>query len=353
MNIYPFLKNLSLVYVLVLVVSCVGDPIEQPMGKFESGVLIINEGSFGANDGDIHHYDPISGDLQPNVFESVNARPFAGLIQQVRMVDGLAYIVANTGKVEIVQAADFRSVGAVNDSKLKIPRDLQVIGQKLFISDYGPYDENWNNTESFVAVVEGLQGGAVHKQIPVPSRPEGMALIGSELWTACASGSQLVVINPATEEVARTVEVSAGSPHFFVQFGTNWYVYAIDAERVYFHRINRSAYSINETISIPLANAIYNGNFTLGTNGDVYIITTAGASSRVAKVSIETGVVLDAEYFVGSNFYGLGFDSSSNTLYVGDHAGWQGNGQVWKVGPSGSLIDSFQAGRGPSGFLFR
>ena len=205
MKKYRFFRHVGILSLLAFAISCVNDPVERPLGQFERGVLILNEGSFGANDGELYHYDPTTEVLQANVFESTNSRPFAGLMQRVRAEGEYLYLVANTGKVEIVDAADLSSIGAVNDAKLQIPRDLQVAGQKLFISDFGPYDASWNNSESFVAVVTGLRGGTVSAQIPVPSRPEGMALIDGRVWVACTSCTSIAVINPDEEEVSQLI----------------------------------------------------------------------------------------------------------------------------------------------------
>jgi hypothetical protein len=77
------MKNLSkklFFLTLVLGLSFACDPVspETPSGEFEDGVLIVNEGAFGANDGEIYHYDPESGEVQPDIFERKNNRPFAG-----------------------------------------------------------------------------------------------------------------------------------------------------------------------------------------------------------------------------------------------------------------------------------
>ncbi|WP_209330591.1 surface layer protein [Lunatimonas salinarum] len=348
-----FFGNVGFLFLLVFAISCADDPIERPLGRFERGVLIVNEGAFGANDGELYHYNPESGEVQANVFENTNDRPFAGLIQQVREAGELLYLVANTGKVEIVRGDDLSNVGSVIDPTLQIPRDLVVAGEKLFISDFGPYDEFWNSPESFVAVVPGKQGGGVSAKISVPSRPEGMALINGRVWVACTSGQSIAVIAPDTEEVFREIAVPLGAPYFFAQHRGNWYLYAVDGSNVYFHRLNPATFSIAQTIAIPLANAIYNGNFTLAENGEAFIITASDGESSVAKVSIDEGTVLDAAFFSGSDFYGLGFDEVSRLLYVGDHAGWQGNGSVWVVNSEGEMTKTIPVGRGPSGFMFR
>ncbi|WP_373495220.1 DUF5074 domain-containing protein [Aquiflexum sp.] len=167
-------------------VSCTDDGPEIPLGEFEKGVLIINEGAFGANDGEVYHYDPVSGDIKNDIFESKNGRPFAGLIQDIVELEDRMYLVANTGKVELVDPKDFASLGAV-DADLVNSRSLAVANQKLYISDWGPYDPSFQNPDSYIAVVNGLNGGTVSEKIPVPSRPEGLIVAGNFLYVACAA----------------------------------------------------------------------------------------------------------------------------------------------------------------------
>lgn len=348
-----FLKPIYFIALLAFVLSCTSDPVEVPIGAYERGVLIINEGAFGANDGEVYHYDLSSDALTPNVFETVNGRPFAGLVQDVVIHGDHLYIVANTGKVEVVGQGDFKSVGAVNGSELHISRSLISSQQKLFVSDWGPYDENWSNPDSFLAVVSDLKGGSISRKIPVPSGPERMAEISGKIWVACAAARELAIVDPEKEEVVGQVELEQGSPYSFFQYNGQWYVFARDDESIYLHRINPANSSISETVSIPLANTIYNGNFALGENGEIFVITSSGSVSAVAKVSLSQGQVIDEKFYEGRDFYGLGYDSSSERLFVGEHAGWQGNGTVKIVDKSGQLVESVDAGRGPSGFVFR
>lgn len=353
MKSFKIYHYLFLGILLVFTFSCTSDPVEMPQGEFEKGVLIINEGAFGANDGEIYHYDQDADAVTANIFERVNSRPFAGLIQQLVHHESYFYLVANTGKVEIVNAADFVSVGAVNSDRLVIPRDLAVAGEKLFISDYGPYDDQWNNPDSFIAVVQGKEGGAVSKTIPVPSQPEGLMVVGERLLVACASGREVVVINTQTEEVVSNLPLPEGSPYSFFNYSGQLYVYARNATHVYFYQLNISTLTITNSIEIQVANSIYNGNFALGENGSVYIIQTAGSTDKIVVVSLSAGEILDDNLFEGSNLYGLGYDSTSKNLYIGDNAGWQANGKVLVVNEGGVLQQTLNAGKGPSGFLFR
>lgn len=348
-----FYQYLFVSFLIITTLSCGSDPVEMPLGKYERGVLIINEGAFGANDGEIYHYDQDVDAVTTNVFERVNSRPFAGVIQQLAHHESYLYLVANTGKVEIVNAADFVSVGAVNSDLLVIPRALAVAEQKLFISDYGPYDDQWNNPNSFIAVVQGKEGGAVTKTIPVPSQPEGLMVVGDRLLVACAGGRAVVVINTQTEEIVSTLPLPDGAPYSFFNYSGQLYVYARNSTHVYFYKLSTSNFAVTNVINIPVANSIYNGNFALGENGKVFIIQTGGSTDKIVVVSLSTGEILEDNLYQGSNFYGLGYNSVTKNLYVGDNAGWQSNGNVLLVNEAGVLQQTLNVGKGPSGFLFR
>ncbi len=353
MKMYKYLSNVMLLAIAVLAAACGNDPVELPRGPFEQGVLIVNEGAFGANDGEVFHYDPQSKDMRADIFEEVNSRPFAGLIQDMIQFEDRLYLVANTGKVEVVDAASFQSVGSVNNGDLDISRSLARVGQKLFISDWGPYDENWANPDSYVAVVRDPNGGAVAQKIPVSSTPEGMMVANDRLFVACTAGGRVEVIDPEAETLIESIPIEEGSPYFFLNYSGNHYLYARNSEAIFFHRLNIQNLQVEEVVTIPLANSLWNGSFALGNNGELFVLTSSGNGTAVAKVSLGDGSIVEERFFEGTNFYGVGFHPGSGHLYVGENAAWQGNGTVIKLDPNGEVVETLTAGRGPSGFLFR
>jgi hypothetical protein len=336
-------------FLFALLVSCGSDPVELPQGAYEKGVLIINEGAFGANDGEVFHFDKNTAELETNVFENVNGRPFAGLLQDLISYEDYTYLVANTGKVEVVQSADFISVGTVNNDLVNSRSMVKAEG-KLYISDWGPYDANWNNTESFVAVVEEVTGGDIAYKIPTPSRPEGITFIGDRILVACQMGA-IAVIEVGDDEVEKTIAVT-GTPFFFFEYQGSNYLYAKDSEKIYLHKLDVATFEVEESLEFSVDNSIYNGNFSVSNNGELFVISNQATEDVVVKLSLATESVEDENFFSGSNFYGLGYDDDTQTLYIGEHNGWQGNGSVMRVNAQGELIDEVSVGRGPSGFYF-
>jgi hypothetical protein len=336
---------------LLVFFSCEDSGNEKPLGAYESGVLILNEGAFGTNDGEVFYFDPETGGLKRNVFETENGRPFAGLLEDVVLVDERLYLVANTGKVEIVNSGDFKSLGAVVGD-LDQPRSVDIAEGKLFISDYGPYEADFSTSNSYVAVVAGLDGGSVKKKIQVSNKPEDLFAKGNYVWVAGSEESKVEVIDARTEAVVKTLELKGQPTQFFEKDGDLW-LYSFDSEKVYFQSFRLDNFTLKSLKEIGLPSAT--NRIALGSGNRIYVLTSSGwpdYRDAVAIVNFNDNSFV-ADWKKGSGFYGIGFDSERNELYVGNSKGFQGNGEVVIYSEEGTELRKMEAGRGPSGFMFR
>jgi DNA-binding beta-propeller fold protein YncE len=332
--------------------ACNPDSPDRPLGEYETGVLIANEGAFGANDGEVFHYEPGSETLKTNIFETVNGRPFAGLLQSMVVQNERLYLVANTGKVEVVDPKDFKSIGAVTTDLVQ-PRALATSGTKSYIADWGPYDANFNNPNSYIAVVNSLDGGSVTKKITVPSRPESLYADANFLYVANQAAEKLTIISTGTDAIVGSEDI-LGTPEKVQIINGRLYLYARDAAKVYFHEINRGNQKIILTKEFSLPNAT--ANFAIGERDELYIITSSGwpdYNDAVAKINLETEKVIKADWHTGSGFYGIGFDPNTKQVFLANHAGFTGNGTVSILNANGQETKKLNVGRGPNGFLFK
>ncbi|MHA7130219.1 YncE family protein [Algoriphagus namhaensis] len=342
-------KNLLILLFGSLVLACNESEPERPRGEYETGILIMNEGAFGTNDGEVFHYDPLENELQPNIFESVNGRPFAGLLEDIVLEKDRLYLVSNTGKVEVVNPGTFESLGAVVGD-LDIPRSVAVSGNKLFISDYGPYDENFNSPDSYIAVVNGLDGGTVSKKIEVSSKPEDLFAFGDFIFVAGSEEGKVEIIDARTETVTKTLEVDGHPQQFFEYQGTLW-LYSIDEEEIFMQSFHLDNLTKATTTGLPLSGAT--GRIALGNDDLFYVITSSGwpdyedGVTRFAVIDSR----LEFDWITGSGFYGIGFDQVTGELYLANAKGFQGNGEVSIYNTQGDLIKTMEVGRAPSGFF--
>lgn len=330
--------------------ACSDSGEEKPLGKYDNGILIMNEGNFGTNDGEVFHLNPTTEELLPNIFEAENTRPFAGLLQDMVLETNRLYLVANTGKVEIVNSADFRSLGAVTDD-LDQPRSLAVNGNKLFISDYGPYDANYATPDSYIAVVNGLDGGVVNTKIPVSRKPEDLFSFGNYIIVAGSQDKKIEIIDASQEKVITTIDLEASPRKLYEEDGILW-VYAVANDEVIFYSVNLNSLTLGDSYIVPVASAT--GKIAFEDNDEMYILTSSGYpdyNDAVYSIDIEGTTATATELMAGSGFYGIGFDNNLDQIYVANANGFQGNGTVTVLSETGSVLRTFEAGRGTSGFF--
>ncbi len=349
MNYKNQLLALGLIFLLF---ACEESGKERPLGAYDTGVLIMNEGAFGTNDGEVFHLDPSTGTMKENIFEAENNRPFAGLLEDIVLEEDRIYLVANTGKVEIVNPGDFKSRGAVVGD-LDQPRSLATSRGKLFISDYGPYDASFNTPDSYIAVVSSLDGGVVKKKIEVSNKPEDLFTVGKYVFVAGSEESKIEIIDAETETITKTIEV-AGKPVQFFEARDDLWVYSYDSEFIYFQSFHLDNLTKKEFRELPIADAT--SRITLGEDDRIYILRSTGwpdYNDGIAVVSIFDSTTLIPEWKTGSGFYGIGYDLERQEIYVTNSNGFQGNGEVTIYTKSGTEVKSMEVGRGPSGFVFR
>ncbi|MFD2036984.1 YncE family protein [Belliella marina] len=355
------MKNFRLLgYLFALslfIYSCDSSRDERPLGEYEKGLLIINEGNFSSRDGDISHYNFNTGDVQQNIFEKVNSRPFAGIIQDIVEFEDYFYLVANTGKVEIVDKITFKSLGSVGGNtednenpELIQPRSAIVADNKIYIADHGPYDDSWANPESYIAIVNDKMGGDVVEKIETSSRPEKLYRINNDILIACTAARKIDVLGIGDDAISKSIEIP-GTPAEFLEFDGKLLLFSRNSNTVFFHEINKSDYSISNTTEISIANPT--SNIALGENGEAYIITRDGSNNLVSKISISSGQVINANFFEGSRFYGIGYDKVDKYVYVADNNGFQGSGTVMVINQNGEEVKKITSGAAPSGFIFR
>ena len=346
---YIFNNQLWALVLILFAFSC-QDGSEKPLGKYETGVLIMNEGNFGTNDGEVYHFNPGLRALTGEVFEFENSRPYAGLLEDMVLEEDRLYLVANTGKIEIVNPNNFKSLGAVT-ANLDQPRSLATASGKLFVADYGPYDASYQTPDSYVAVISGLDGGSVKTKIEVADKPEDLFVSGKNVLVACASG-KVEVIDADSETLTKTISIT-GKPVQFLEYGGKLWLYSYDQAKVYFHSIDLGTLQVGEVKSRTLAKAT--SRIALGDGGQVYVLTSTGwpnYEDAIAIVSLENEQV-NPSWKNGTGFYGIGYDLQRQEVYLANAKGFQGNGEVVIYQKDGTKLSSMEVGRGPSGFLFR
>lgn len=342
-------------FLFPLFLACSNDPVPSPVETtYDHGVLIVNEGNFFSGDGEITHYAPDTEVLTQNLFQTVNGIMLAAYIEQVRVQGEQVLIVdSNQGaaKVVVVDKVSFEEVGRVEG--LEIPRDVAVADNKLFIADWGAYDDqgNYTNPNSFVAVADAV-GGEISAKIKVSSRPQAIISFEGSIFVACQASQELLKINPSTLDIAERRSLDFSPTEFFVNEG-NLMLYGTVDQMISLVEIDPETLSGPKT-NFNLPNA---SRLILGPSGEALALTSTYSAdysytdNAVLTIPL-TGNSPGTTVFEARNLKGIGYDGGNQQIYIADDNGIQGNGTVVITDLQGQEIKKLEVGRVPSKFYF-
>jgi len=351
-------KRVSLLLTLGTFLLTACDPKEDtpPVGKYENGVLIVNEGTFPNGTGTISYYNRSNKTVENDIFEATNGRPLGSLVQSVSVHNGKAYMVVNNGdKVEIADAKDFTSVGVING--LAQPRYfLGITEGKAYVSQWGA-----DGLTGSVQVVD-LQTNAVTKTIPTGRGAERMIKVNNNVYVTCIGGygndNRVTVLDAHTDAVVANIVVG-DNPNSMQLDANNKIWVSCRGFRDYANPALNTAGSLvrinpaNNTAELTLPFAGTTGSpeeMTINKARNALFYAYAGKVYRhdVGSTSLNPTAVINR------SFYGLGIDPADDVLYAADAGDYTSNGKVIRYNPAtGVALDSVQAGIIPAEFTFR
>lgn len=321
-----------------------------PKGAFATGVFVINEGNFSESNGSVGFYDPAAKEVKQDIFAEVNGVTTGGLIQSVYFYANMAFIIDQLGnRIEVVEAETFKSIATL-DEGLSTPRYMTVANGKGYVANWGPFDQNFNLPDSYVAVID-LTSFTVSKTIPTGNGTEGLFTYNNSVYAANSYEATVQIIDAETDAITGAIDV-ADAPVGFVE-DKNGKVWVLSSS--YFSGAALSQLDLNsKTVikSFPVSSAAK--SLVINGAGDqlYYLAAPFGGDAEVKMVSIDATEDAASALITAPNLYGLGIDPKTGVIYVGNHNGFQGNGTVLRYEGS-TLLDSFAAGVAPNGFVFR
>lgn len=345
-------------------VSCTNDDNEDvPLGSYDNGFLILNQGGFGHNDASVSYVSSDFAIAQNDIFSVVNPSITLGDTgQDVGFNGEYAYIVLNgSNKIQIVNRYTMKNVGSIN-SGLKNPRYITFANGKGYVTNWG---DGGVATDDYVAVID-LSANKVSSSIPVIEGPERIVENAGKLYVAhkggYSYGNKISIIDAKTNNVSTTITVGDVPDNLIVKDGTLWvacagnpsYVSSPSVETAsQIVKVNLSTNTVSGTIAYSdatkhLSNLVLDGNDAYYTiDADIYKMSTTAESLPTTPAFSTTA----------QGVYGVySFAVHRNHIYVGDAGNYKNNGKVYVyalTSPSvGALEKTFEVGVIPAGFYF-
>ncbi|WP_289662712.1 YncE family protein [Flavobacterium panacagri] len=337
------LKNLYLGIIAsaFLFASCSSDNDDNndvPLGAYDNGVLILNEGNFKDVNASVSYLSNDLATFQNDIFKVVNPTAVLGdVAQSLSFSNDKAFIVVNnSNEVEVVNRYTLKSLGTITE-KLENPRYSVVLNDKLYVT----------NAISKAVTVYDAKTYAYLNSISIGKTSEKIVTANGKLYVtnaAYGSGSEVTVINPSTNAVTTTLTLENGINSIEANNGTV-YVLAGNSTKSKLFKINTStdtATSIESTTIKGALNMDIDGDKIYYTQGlGVYAMNlSATAFSDKALFS-----VADNDW---STFYGFGVIDGK--IYSGAANGFTADGTVTVYSSTGAVLKTVTAGLGPNGF---
>ncbi|MBI9034156.1 MAG: hypothetical protein JEZ03_06775 [Bacteroidales bacterium] len=326
------------------------EPIVE-VGPYSNGVFITNEGGWGAGNSSVSFYSTEGDSVINNIFNTVNELPLGDLGQSMTVAGENAYICVNgSSKIEVVTKGDFKSVATI-----------EAEGVRYFVAldENKGYASSWND----VVYVIDLNTNTIVKTITVGINPEQMVVANNKLYVGHAgdfnvSENRMMVIDTDADEVINTLEmaqlpssmeVDANGALWvlsqgFIEYDASYAIISQTPSQLV--KMDPATDEIVETLELwaemhpqriavsPDAKTIYiGGGFTL---------------PGFYKVDAEN-LALPTQTFIDKSFYGFLVNELTGNIFTCEATSFTGPGLLHRYSPAGELLGTYEVGVIPNG----
>lgn len=354
-----FKRVFMIAAIAVFFASCSKEDIETvtelPLGAYDNGVLILNQGNFGQDNSSISYLSNDFATFQNNAFLAVNPTKILGNTgQDIGFYNDLAFVVLNaSNKIEIINRYTLEYVATI-DSGLDNPRFIAFANGKGYVTNWG---DGGVTTDDYVATLN-LTNYTVSGTISVVEGPERIVENNGKLYVAHQGGygygNTISVINSTSNTVSNTIsvgdvpnslQVKNGNLHVICGGKAAW---TNDETLGKLVKINLETETI--TSSIDFATGNHPSNLYISDNSIFYTQDSDVFKSNISATSLPTSALFST---FGQGVYGVySFAVENNKIYVGDAIDYNSNGKVYIYTNTGVLENQYTVGVIPAGFYF-
>ncbi len=348
------LKRIIYLFIATLILSsCSSDDddiiIVDPLGDYEFGFFVTNEGPFGTGTGTVSFISEDFSNVDHTIFNDVNATDLGNIVQSMGFANSSAYIVVNnSNSIEIVNRYTFESFATISVG-LNNPRYFVADGDTGYVSNWGdPFDNN----DDFIAVID-LTNNVITSTIPVAFGPEKLMIVRDNLYVAHQGGygqnSILSVINTNANSFITTIQVGDVPNSMVLNEGDLWVLcggnpdYTGNETNGRLVKINTETNSVSQAFDFGATE--HPNNLTIDSSSLIYGLNGSVFSKEVSSTELPTTGI------ISGFFYSMTVNEGK--LYATDAGDFASNGtlKVFDL-TTNSEIESIEVGIIPGGVYF-
>ncbi len=339
----------------VFFVSCNSDDDKAPqlpLGAYDNGFLVLNQGNFGAGNSEVTF---VSNDFltqQNEIFSTVNPTTLGDTGQDIGFKDDKAFIVLNgSNSIQVVNRYTFETITTIT-AGLNNPRYIAFANGKGYVTNWG---DGGVETDDYVAVLD-LNSYAVTATIPVAEGPERIIEEDNKLYVAHQGGygygNSVSVISASSNTVTATFPVSDVPNSLEIENGVLYVLCAgkaswtMDETIGALHQINLNG-SQNTSYAFPAGQ--HPSNLVIEDN-KIYYTVDSDIFVKTTNATLPTQPLFST---TSQGVYGVySFAVENGKIFVGDAVDYSSNGKVYIYSLTGSLEKEYTVGVTPAGFYF-
>lgn len=307
------------------------------------GVYITNEGNFQFGNATVSYYNIVNESVAEDLYEAANGNPLGDVCQSMYLFTGKAYVVVNnSGKIVVVNATTFEEEAVI--SGFASPRYfLPVNNSKAYVTDL---------TSNTISVLN-LTNNSITGSIAITGWEEELAMVYGKVFVTNVESDKVYVINAANDLVEDTIQIGYSSNSIKEdKNGKLWVLCAgsqTDGILASLHRINPVTNTVEQSFQFPNSSDAPLRLSLNGSNDTLYFLNGSVFQMPITSADLpETALIEKGSH----NFYGIGIDPNSSTIYVSDAIDYVQRGVIYRYKNDGTLLGSFQAGIIPGNFYF-
>ena len=351
------IKNNFLIILLSVLVlaSCQNDSIRPnvPIGLYENGYFVTNEGNFGTGNGSLSFIDD-RGSVSNNIFAQTNSFSLGDVVQSMEIINEKAYIVVNnSSKVEVANIDSMDYITTIVG--LSSPRYiLQVSDNKAYVSDWGigglqVIDLNTNSIISTISTGQGPEKMLIKDNKVFVCNVGGFGLDNTVSVIDTENDVLITNINVGdkpnsiVEDANGNIWVLAGGN---TEYDANWNVVAETPGEL--TTINSETNNVDGSVVFEVGD--HPKDLIIDDNGTTLYFSNGSWSKSVYSFNIYNNM-LSENPIINKSFYSLGYND--NHIYGTDVKDYVQNGWTYKFNTNGQVVDSNEVGIIPGGLCFR
>lgn len=328
-----------------LFVSCSDDTNESdlPLGTYDNGVLIVNEGNGSA--GTISYVSTDLLTVRQDIFGTENpGQGVGGYVQSIFFDENRAFIVSNAAnKITVVNRYTFELIATI-ETGFDVPRYGVIENGKAYVTNLGSFSDF---TDDFISVID-LSTLQVNNTIPVNAIAERIEAANGKLYISNGSygeGNSVTVVNTSSNTIETTIDLGLSPSSMEKENGFLYVLCGNFMDDSKFIKINLATNEkVSEITMTGLVNAqnlnIHEGKFYFTVNSAVYSENLATSTISAIPLFSSTATTL------------YGFGVQDGKIFVGDAKDYASDGEVFIYTTAGVLQKQFSVGLIPNGFYF-